>query len=360
MQVRDVARQLRRQHQRLPEAPHPVARRIAAQVAPPDPSARRGSRVSRDACATRASTRPMSSCRYSGRYVTARLIRRAADARRLRRLAQREQAQRQAAPLQREQFLGDERFREPRIPLRTTAIEPPAREAAARTVGGAGTRTSVSDASFRIGKCYHRSAAIRRRRWPASLFDRAPDPYRMDRSLFRYILRHTWRAQAFLLVLTCISFPLIYINLELPKRIVNNAIQGKNIPATLFGIPVTQVSYLMALSLVLLLLITINGGLKYWINVYSGVVGERTLRRMRHDLYQQVLRFPLPQFKTMSAGEIIPMIVAETEPVGGFIGESSSRRSSRAACCSRTWSSSSTRTCGSVSRRLRCIRRRST
>ena len=42
---------------------------------------------------------------------------------------------------------------------------------------------------------------------------------------------------------------------------------------------------------------------------------------MRHDLYQQVLRFPLPQFKTMSAGEIIPMIVAETEPVGGFIGE---------------------------------------
>jgi ABC-type multidrug transport system fused ATPase/permease subunit len=143
----------------------------------------------------------------------------------------------------------------------------------------------------------------------------------MDRSLFRYILRHTWRDQAFLLVLTCVSFPLIYVNLELPKRIVNNAIQGKHIPETFLGFPVTQVSYLMSLSLLLLALITINGGLKYWINVYSGVVGERTLRRMRHDLYQQVLRFPLPQFKTMSAGEIIPMIVAETEPVGGFIGD---------------------------------------
>jgi ABC-type multidrug transport system fused ATPase/permease subunit len=143
----------------------------------------------------------------------------------------------------------------------------------------------------------------------------------MDRSLFRYILKHTWRDQTFLLLLTCISFPLIYINLELPKRIVNNAIQGKNIPETLLGIPVTQVSYLMTLSLVLLSLITINGMLKYWINVYAGVVGERTLRRMRFDLYQQVLRFPLPQFKTMSAGEIIPMIVAETEPVGGFIGD---------------------------------------
>ncbi|HEX6136797.1 MAG TPA: ABC transporter ATP-binding protein [Casimicrobiaceae bacterium] len=144
----------------------------------------------------------------------------------------------------------------------------------------------------------------------------------MDRSLFRYILRHTWRDQVFLLALTAVSFPLVYINLELPKRIVNNAIQGKHLPETFLGFHVTQVSYLMALSLLLLSLITINGGLKYWINVYSGTVGERTLRRMRYDLYQQVLRFPLPQFKTMSAGEIIPMIVAETEPVGGFIGDS--------------------------------------
>lgn len=143
----------------------------------------------------------------------------------------------------------------------------------------------------------------------------------MDRSLFRYILRHTWRDQVFLLMLTLISFPLVYVNLELPKRIVNNAIQGKKIPATFLGFDVTQVSYLMGLSIVLLALITINGVLKYWINVYSGVVGERTLRRMRHDLYWQVMRFPLPQFKTMSAGEIIPMIVAETEPVGGFIGD---------------------------------------
>jgi len=144
----------------------------------------------------------------------------------------------------------------------------------------------------------------------------------MDRSLFRYILRHTWRDQLVLLAMTSVSFPLIYINLELPKRIVNNAIQGKNIPQTFLGFHVDQVKYLMALSLVLLTLITINGALKYWINVYSGVVGERTLRRMRHDLYRLVMRFPLPQFKTMSAGEILPMIVAETEPVGGFIGDS--------------------------------------
>jgi putative ABC transport system ATP-binding protein len=144
----------------------------------------------------------------------------------------------------------------------------------------------------------------------------------MDRSLFRYILRHTWRDQLILLALTLISFPLIYVNLELPKKIVNEAIQGKHVPQTILGIHVTQVSYLMALSLLLLILITVNGALKYVINVYAGTVGERTLRRLRHDLYWQVMRFPLAHFKTTSPGEIIPMIVAETEPVGGFIGDS--------------------------------------
>ncbi|HEV8503233.1 MAG TPA: ATP-binding cassette domain-containing protein [Casimicrobiaceae bacterium] len=144
----------------------------------------------------------------------------------------------------------------------------------------------------------------------------------MERSLIRYIVKFTWRDQLAMLVLTAISFPLIYLNLEIPKRIVNSAIGGKHIPPEFLGFPVTQVSYLMGLSLLLLALITLNGGLKYWINVYAGVVGERTMRRLRHDLYQLMLRFPLPHFKTTSAGELIPMIVAETEPIGGFIGES--------------------------------------
>jgi ABC-type multidrug transport system fused ATPase/permease subunit len=144
----------------------------------------------------------------------------------------------------------------------------------------------------------------------------------MERSLFQYIFRHTWRNQVLLLIVTAISFPLIYVSLSIPKEIVNNAIPGKHIPAKVLGFELGHVEYLMALSFLLLALITLNGVIKYWLNVYSGVIGERALRRLRHDLYQQVLRFPLPQFKTMSSGEIIPMVVAETDPIGGFIGES--------------------------------------
>ena len=47
----------------------------------------------------------------------------------------------------------------------------------------------------------------------------------------------------------------------------------------------------------------------------------RMLRRLRYMLYARILRFPLPQFRKVSQGELIPMITAEVEPLGGFIGD---------------------------------------
>jgi ABC-type multidrug transport system fused ATPase/permease subunit len=46
------------------------------------------------------------------------------------------------------------------------------------------------------------------------------------------------------------------------------------------------------------------------------------LRRLRYQLFSRVLRFPLPHFRRVGAGEIIPMITQEVEPLGGFIGDS--------------------------------------
>jgi ABC-type multidrug transport system fused ATPase/permease subunit len=144
----------------------------------------------------------------------------------------------------------------------------------------------------------------------------------MEKSFFRYILNHTWRDQMWLLIFTAASFPLIYVNLQVPKLIVNNALGGKNIPETVLGFPVDQVAYLMVLSFTLLGLITVNGAIKYYLNVFRGVIGERMVRRLRFDLYRHILRFPLPHFKKTSPGEIIPMVTAETDAIGGFIGDS--------------------------------------
>ncbi len=144
----------------------------------------------------------------------------------------------------------------------------------------------------------------------------------MEQSFYKYILRHSGRDQLILILLTVASMPLVYVSLDIPKMIINRAIGGQNIPEAIAGYPVDQISFLFLLCAAYLGLVIVNGAVKYVINVYSGIVGERMLRRFRYDLYSRILRFPLPHFKRTSQGEIIPMITAETQPLGEFIGES--------------------------------------
>ena len=77
----------------------------------------------------------------------------------------------------------------------------------------------------------------------------------------------------------------------------------------------------MVLCTVFLVLILVNGWFKLHINVKKGQLGERMLRRLRYELYQRVLRFPLHHFDRVASGQIVAMITAELEPVGGFVGE---------------------------------------
>jgi putative ABC transport system ATP-binding protein len=145
----------------------------------------------------------------------------------------------------------------------------------------------------------------------------------MDKSIYRYLIRHSLRQQLWLTALAGLSFPFLYAFYELPKRIVNGAIQGKpeDFPVEVLGYEFEQTVYLFVLCGVFLALVLINQAFKYYINVYQGLTGERMLRRLRFELFSRVLRFPLPTFRNMSQGEIIPMITAEVEPLGGFIGE---------------------------------------
>src|SRR5258707_15863647 len=143
----------------------------------------------------------------------------------------------------------------------------------------------------------------------------------MEPTLFRFIWKHSLRQQLVVLVLTGMSFPFFYYSLDLPKTIINQAIQGRGFPKTFIGIDFSQVQYLMLLSGVFLALVLVNGAFKYYINVYKGRLGERMLRRLRYQLYERMLRFPLRYFSRVPPGEIIPIITAEVEPLGGFVGE---------------------------------------
>lgn len=149
----------------------------------------------------------------------------------------------------------------------------------------------------------------------------------MEHSIFRYILRHSAPQQLYLLAVTVAYYPFLYISLELPKVIVNQAIEAGPTPPYVLKIlwiertvDLPQVSFLMALCFTWLLIFVVNGGFKYHINIYKGLLGEGLLRELRHELFARMLRFPLPRFRRLGQGEVIPIVTAEVEPLGGFIG----------------------------------------
>ncbi|MBO6892318.1 MAG: ATP-binding cassette domain-containing protein [Roseibium sp.] len=143
----------------------------------------------------------------------------------------------------------------------------------------------------------------------------------MEKSLFRFIWKYSARQQIFILMVTVLSYPVVYFLLELPKLIVNDAVQGDNFPKNILGFDFDQIPYLVLLCFTFLGLVVVSNGLKFYLNVYKGRLGERMLRRLRFELFQRVLRFRLPHFRKVSSGEIIPMITSEVEDVGGYIGE---------------------------------------
>ncbi|MDP7650433.1 MAG: ABC transporter transmembrane domain-containing protein [Rhodospirillales bacterium] len=145
----------------------------------------------------------------------------------------------------------------------------------------------------------------------------------MEPTVFTFIRRHSLRQQIIILAITVVSFPFLYFSLDLPKTIINKAIdgQGEAFPIEFASVSLEQVEFLLALCFVFLALVFINGGFKFQINLYKGIIAERLLRRLRYTLLARALRFPLSQFQKTSQGELVAMVTAEVEPLGGFFGD---------------------------------------
>ena len=142
----------------------------------------------------------------------------------------------------------------------------------------------------------------------------------MERSIFSFIAKYSWRAQLAILGLSVLLLPLNYLSYELPKQIVNRAL-GTDPNPDLLGYTMTRLDLLWVLCGIFLAVVLVSGGLKYVVNVFAGVVAERMLRRLRYQLFTHLLRFPLAHYRRVSQGELVQMINAETEPLGGFVAE---------------------------------------
>ena len=149
----------------------------------------------------------------------------------------------------------------------------------------------------------------------------------MERDLFRFIIRNSSRQQVVILGLTLLSLPFYYAVLDFPRQIINKGlgVETSQFPASfkLWGYELfylEQLPLLVALCFAFLLAVAINGGLKYFINLAGGRLGELLLRQLRLTLCSQALRFPQSQYRKISSGELVSMITSEVEALGSFIG----------------------------------------
>jgi len=144
----------------------------------------------------------------------------------------------------------------------------------------------------------------------------------MEKSVLSYIWRYSKSQQLFIVALTFISFPLLYLSLELPKWIINDVLSNPMGSHRLFGFEMSSLTYLVMLCILLLSLVVANGALKMRVNTYKGLIGERLVRRLRYSLIDRILRFPLRTFSRVSSGELVSTVTSETEPLSGYISES--------------------------------------
>jgi len=116
--------------------------------------------------------------------------------------------------------------------------------------------------------------------------------------------------QLLLLALTVAVFLLEVVPLELQRRIVNDLVKHR------------PYAWAVGLCAIYAAVVLIQGGTKLGLNIYRGWVGERAKRDLRRRVHTVVEAPPVSSPAAEAQGIAISMIVAEVEPVGGFVGES--------------------------------------
>ncbi len=130
----------------------------------------------------------------------------------------------------------------------------------------------------------------------------------MESNLYRYIIRRSFWPQ---LVLIAIIFGVAGLNpwmLDLKKQILK-MIMKLNLDTAMW------------FSAWFLGAVLASGALKYVKQNIEGMIQETMLRNLRSELYDRILRFPLPHVRNTPAGQLISMMIGEVEDLGQFFGE---------------------------------------
>jgi putative ABC transport system ATP-binding protein len=150
------------------------------------------------------------------------------------------------------------------------------------------------------------------------------------------------RAQIRLLMLILLSLPVYFAALEMPVVIVNEGILGEAfehgatarlfgltlpLPAslggswTIFGgIEVDQLGFLLVSSAVFLLLILVNTGFKYAIELQKGRIAIAVTQTLQEEVTDRLLAARPEACARLKSGEIAAFVRADIEPIGAYAG----------------------------------------
>jgi ABC-type multidrug transport system fused ATPase/permease subunit len=129
-------------------------------------------------------------------------------------------------------------------------------------------------------------------------------------SVFRYILVTSWPQQLVLVVLSVAGFLLEIVPLELQRRAVNDLVKHR------------AYRWVILIALVYAAVVLVQGGAKLVLNIYRGWVGERAKRDLRRHIQASLGGASPVTPEAEAQGIAVSIIVAEVEPIGGFVGES--------------------------------------
>jgi ABC-type multidrug transport system fused ATPase/permease subunit len=134
----------------------------------------------------------------------------------------------------------------------------------------------------------------------------------MPRSLYAFIWQSSRRQQVWLVLLTLMVAPMSMVPLELQRRIVDDAIHDRDL------------RYMLLLCGIYLVVLLIQGGLKYVLNVYRGGLVERIAQQFRNLIFDGLVDEPVRGGKgnATDKGSVVSMTSSEVEEVAGFVGDS--------------------------------------
>ena len=129
-------------------------------------------------------------------------------------------------------------------------------------------------------------------------------------SVFRYILITSWPHQLLLVALSVVGFLLEIVPLELQRRAVNDLVKHR------------AYRWVLLIAAIYAAVVLVQGGTKLALNIYRGWIGERAKRDLRRHIQSSLGGPSSASPEAEAQGIAVSMIVAEVEPIGGFVGES--------------------------------------